>query len=66
MFTFTVDGLRNLSSGFLALLLVCYLAGAISAVASSFETVTVTLPLALGVVARAPLAEGAAPTPAAP
>jgi di/tricarboxylate transporter len=61
-FTFLVDGLRSFGSGLLALLLVCYLAGAISAVASSFATLVVTLPLALGVVAGTPLAEGLAPT----
>lgn len=45
-----VGGLQAIGSGLLALLIVCYIAGVVSAVASSFATLAATMPLALSIV----------------
>ena len=48
--TWVVSGLQSVGSGLIALLIVCYIAGIVSAVASSFATLALTIPVALAIV----------------
>jgi len=55
---FIVAGLQSLGSVLLALLVICYISGMVSAVASSFATVAATLPMAMAIIQGTPLATG--------